>query len=188
MKLKIERVEIFGVAMPLAGTFTSAGVSKQATKAVVIRLTASDGTLGISSAEQSSVAKPPHTAADLAVAIRERIAPALIGQDPTNINRLAELFDRLTPTQPGAGAAVEMACVELASRAMGVPLHTYLGGAARSASNSTAGSGSFLPRRRPRKRSGGSRRGSARRRSKSAAVSKRTPIGSARCAMPSAAR
>jgi muconate cycloisomerase len=97
----------------------------------VIRLTATDGTVGISSAEQSSVAKPPHTAADLAVAIRERIAPALIGQDPTNINRLAELFDGLTPTQPGAGAAVEMACVELASRAMGVPLHTYLGGAAR---------------------------------------------------------
>ena len=30
--LQIERVEVFGVAMPLSGTFTSAGVSKQATK------------------------------------------------------------------------------------------------------------------------------------------------------------
>ena len=49
MKLKIERVEVFGVAMPLIGTFTSAGNSKQATKCVVVRLTASDGTMGISS-------------------------------------------------------------------------------------------------------------------------------------------
>jgi len=132
MNLKIERVEVFGVAMPLSGTFTSAGVSKQATKGAVVRLTASDGTIGISSIEQSSVAKSPHTAAELAIAIRERIAPAIIGQDPMNINRLIGLMDGLTPTQPGAGAAVEMACVELASQVLGVPLYTYLGGAAQS--------------------------------------------------------
>ena len=129
MNPKIERVEVFGVAMPLIGTFTSAGISKQATKCVVVRLTASDGTVGISSIEPSAGAKSPGTAAELAVAIRERIAPAVVGQDPTNINRLVELLDGLTPTQPGAGAAVEMACVELASRIQDVPLYTYLGGA-----------------------------------------------------------
>ena len=40
MKLQIERVEVFGVAMPLIDTFTSAGISKQATKCAVVRLTA----------------------------------------------------------------------------------------------------------------------------------------------------
>ena len=129
MTLKIERVEVFGVAMPLVGTFTSAGISKQATKCVVVRLTASDGTVGISSIEPSAGAKSPGTAAELAVAIRDRVAPAIVGQDPTNINRLTELLDGLTPTQPGAGAAVEMACVELASQIQGVPLYAYLGGA-----------------------------------------------------------
>lgn len=129
MKLKIERVEVFGVAMPLIGTFTSAGISKQATKCVVVRLTASDGTVGISSIEPSAVTKSPGTAAELAVVIRDRIAPAVIGQDPNNINRLIALLDGLTPTQPGAGAAVEMACVELASRIQDLPLYTYLGGA-----------------------------------------------------------
>lgn len=129
MKLQIERVEVFGVAMPLIGTFTSAGISKQATKCVVVRLTASDGTVGISSIEPSATTKSPGTAAELAVAIRDRVARALTGQDPTNINRLIELLDGMTPTQPGAGAAVEMACVELVSRIQGVPLYTYLGGA-----------------------------------------------------------
>jgi muconate cycloisomerase len=130
--LKIERVELFGVAMPLVGTFTSAGVSKQATKAVVLRLTASDGTIGIASAEQASTAKPPYTAADLAVTIRERIAPSIVGQDPTNINRLIELLDGFKDAQPGARAAVEMACVELAARIQGVPLYGWLGGAMQS--------------------------------------------------------
>ena len=129
MNLKIERVELFGVAMPLSGTFTSGGISKDVTKCVAVRLTASDGTVGISSAEPSAAAKSPHTAVELLATLRERVVPALIGLDPTNIHRVIELLDKLAPTQPGAGAAVEMACVDLASRRMGVPIHTYLGGA-----------------------------------------------------------
>jgi muconate cycloisomerase len=129
MKQKIERLEVFGVDMPLMGTFTSGGISKQATKCVVVRLTASDGTVGISSAEPSAGTKSPGTAAELIVTLRERIAPALVGQDPSNINRLIDMLDKLAPAQPGAGAAVEMACVDLVSRIQGVPIYTYLGGA-----------------------------------------------------------
>jgi len=129
MKRQIERMEVYSVEMPLVGTFTSAGISKQVTKCVVVRLTASDGTVGISSAEASAGAKSPHTAAELVVALRDKVAPAIKGQDPLNIHRLIELFDKLTPTQPGAGAAAEMACVDLAARIYGVPMHTVLGGA-----------------------------------------------------------
>ncbi|OGA45080.1 MAG: hypothetical protein A3G24_10585 [Betaproteobacteria bacterium RIFCSPLOWO2_12_FULL_62_13] len=96
---------------------------------MVVRLTASDGTVGISSIEPSAAAESPGTAVELLATLRDRVAPAVVGQDPTNIHRLIELLDGLAPTQPGAGAAVEMACVELASRIQGVPLHTYLGGA-----------------------------------------------------------
>jgi muconate cycloisomerase len=131
MKSKIERVEVFGVAMPLTGTFTSGGISKDATKCVVLRLTASDGTVGISSIEPSASVKSPGTAAELAVTLRERVAPAVTGKDPTNIHALIELLERLTPTQPGAAAGLEMACVDLVSRMLGVPMYTYLGGAAQ---------------------------------------------------------
>src|SRR4051812_17052200 len=127
--MKIDRIEAFGIAMPLSGTFTSAGISKQATKCVVIRVTASDGTIGISSIEPSAAAKSPGTAAELLAAIRGRIAPALVGEDPTNITRLLERMDKLAPTQPGVGAGIEMACIELAARRQGVALHAWLGGA-----------------------------------------------------------
>ena len=129
MKLIIERVEVFGVAMPLAGNFKSGGVSRDATKCIAVRLTASDGTVGISSIDPSVKDKSPGTAVELAEAIRERLAPAVIGEDATNVNRLLERMDKLTPKQPGAVAAVEMACIELTCRKLGVPLHTYLGGA-----------------------------------------------------------
>ncbi len=37
MGLKIERVEVYGIEMPLVGTFASAGIAKQATKGLVVR-------------------------------------------------------------------------------------------------------------------------------------------------------
>ena len=70
MTLKIDKVEVFGVAMPLIGAFKSGGISKDVTKCVVVRLTASDGTVGISSAEPSASAKSPGTAAELIVTLR----------------------------------------------------------------------------------------------------------------------
>ena len=129
MNPRIERAEAFGVAMPLAGSFTSAGITKDVTKCVVIRLVAADGTVGISSIEPSAAAKSPGTALELLQTIRSRILPAITGLDALNVNRLIERLDELAPTQPGAGAGVEMACVDLAARLCGVPLHAYLGGA-----------------------------------------------------------
>ncbi|MFT5446340.1 MAG: L-alanine-DL-glutamate epimerase-like enolase superfamily enzyme [Gammaproteobacteria bacterium] len=129
MTLKIDRVEVFPIAMPLVGTFTSGGMAKSATKCVAVRLTASDGSVGISSIDPSTRATSPNTGPELAVAMRDRIAPAIIGEDPTNIRRIIELMAKLTPTQLGAGAGVEMACIELTCQRLGVPLHTWLGGA-----------------------------------------------------------
>lgn len=129
MKAAISRVEVFCIGMPLVGTFTSGGISKNVTKCVVVRITASDGAVGISSIDPSSMAKSPHTGPELALAIRDRIAPALIGQDPGNVNRIVGIASRLTPSQPGAVVGVELACIELVCRQQGIALHDYLGGA-----------------------------------------------------------
>jgi muconate cycloisomerase len=127
MPLTIDRVEVFDVAMPLVGSFTSAGVAKSSTKCVVVRLHASDGAIGISSIDP--LGGSPNTGPEVAAAIRERVAPALIGEDPTNVHRILELARALAPTQPGAVAAVEVACIELTCRRQGIALYDYLGGA-----------------------------------------------------------
>lgn len=129
MTATIRKVEVFCIGMPLVATFTSGGVSKSVTKGVVVRVTDTDGAIGISSIDPSTTAKSPHTAPELAAAIRDRIVPALIGQDPANVNRIFEIASKLTPGQPGAVVAAELACVELVCRRAGIALHDYLGGA-----------------------------------------------------------
>ncbi len=128
MAVTIERVEVFGVAMPLAGTFTSGGVSKSETRCIVVRLTASDGTVGISSIDPSATAKSPHTAPELALVMHRRIAPALVGENPAHANRIVEFVRTLAPEQPGAVAGIELACADLTCRRMGIALYDYLGG------------------------------------------------------------
>lgn len=129
MTAKIGKVEVFSIGMPLVGTFTSGGKSNSATHCVVVRITAADGAVGISSIDPSSKAKSPHTAPELARAIRDRLGPALIGEDPGNVNRIVEIATGLTPAQPGAVAGVELACIELTCRRQGIALHDYVGGA-----------------------------------------------------------
>ncbi len=129
MKATISEVEVFGVGMPLVGTFTSGGKSNTVTRCVVVRVTAADGAVGISSIDPSNKAVSPNTAAELAAAIRDRLAPALIGEDPGNVNRIVEIASKLTPAQPGAVAGVELACIELVCRRQGMALYDYVGGA-----------------------------------------------------------
>jgi len=59
MMATISQVEVFYIGMPLVGTFTSGGMSKSVTKCVVLRITASDGAVGISSIDPSTRALPP---------------------------------------------------------------------------------------------------------------------------------
>lgn len=132
MQPAIKKVEVFGVEMPLVGTFTSGGISKSAMKCIVMRLTAADGNVGISSIEPLAGAKAPHTAHDLLVTLRERISRELIGQDALNVNAISNVIDALAVQQPAVGAAAEMACVDLACRILDIPMYTYLGGAVQS--------------------------------------------------------
>lgn len=57
-----------------------------------------------------------------------RLGPALIGTDPFNARRALAAMDRQAPGRHEAIAAVEMALVDLKARALGVPVHSLLGG------------------------------------------------------------
>ena len=128
-ELKVSSLEAFVVAMPLVGVFTSGGKSKNVAKSVVVRITASDGSIGISSADPSSRAVFPERAEDLSNTINKKLKPLLIGKPPSNINLISKIIAKDTQAQLGARAAIETACIDLICRRLGVSLCEYLGGA-----------------------------------------------------------
>jgi muconate cycloisomerase len=130
MNLKIERVEVFGVGVPLNQGFKNAYSVKKIQRSAVLRLTASGGAVGLGNIDPSP-GYSSDSVEDILSALEKKLAPAVIGLDPTNIHRLHEVIDRVAPHMYYAKAAVEMACVDLTARACGIPVHTYLGGAVK---------------------------------------------------------
>jgi muconate cycloisomerase len=130
-RFAIERVEVFGVAVPLVGGgFKNAYLTKTVQKSAVVRITAARGATGLGNIDPSPGYSAETIEQSLA-ALRDKLAPSAIGLDAANVHVLNARLDAATPGFLDAKAAIEMACVDLTARALGVPVYTYLGGAVK---------------------------------------------------------
>ena len=171
--MKIERVEVFGVAVPLIGEYKNAYLAKTVQKSAIVRITASGGVVGLGNIDPGPGYSKEGIVDHLRV-LDTVLKPLLVGMDPCNIH---EVMARIEPAIEGfldSKAAIEMACVDLAARAQGVAVHTWLGGAVRKKLRSTRGSAFCRRNRRRRRRWSGRSAASVRPRSRSAAASRPT--------------
>src|SRR6185369_9465864 len=91
--LSIERVEVFGVAVPLVGPgFKNAYLTKTVQKSALVRITASGGAIGLGNIDPSPGYSAESIEASLA-ALREQLAPCVQGLDAANIHRLNARLD-----------------------------------------------------------------------------------------------
>lgn len=130
MNLKIERIEIFAVAMPLVGEYKNAYLSKTLVKSAVVRVTATGGIYGCGSIEPTP-GYSKELLEDSLVVMERTFAPLVKGMDATNIHAILAKIEPAVAGFLDAKAAIEMACVDLAARAAGVAVYTWLGGAVK---------------------------------------------------------
>lgn len=126
--MKIERVEVFGVAVPLIGEYKNAYKSKSIQKSAVVRITATGGAVGVGNIDPSP-GYSKETIEQCLDMLERKLAPSVIGLDPTNVHRVLETINPAVEGFYDAKAAIEMACVDLSAHVSGVPVHAYLGGA-----------------------------------------------------------
>jgi muconate cycloisomerase len=129
LSLPIQRVDVYGVAVPLVGPgFANAYVTKKVQKSAVVRVVAVDGSVGLGNIDPSP-GYSLETIDESLVALRQRLANHVRGQDAANPHRVNEIMDAALDGYLDAKAAIEMACIDLVSRRLGIAVHTYLGGA-----------------------------------------------------------
>src|SRR3972149_6822862 len=71
------------------------------------------------------------TAASIFSNLRDFYAPLLLGRNPMEIDGLWHELNRKLPNNPAALATLAMALHDLVGKALGVPVHTLLGGACK---------------------------------------------------------
>jgi muconate cycloisomerase len=128
--LIIRRVDAIPVGLPLKKPMKMAGVTIAHAENLIVRIEAADGTIGWGEAA-SAPTMTGDTLGGLVAAVRDHLAPALIDRDAWMRGALCRALDAILLGNSGAHSAVEMALIDLAGQAAGLPVIDLLGGAAR---------------------------------------------------------
>ncbi len=128
--LVIRRVDAIPVALPLEKPMKMAGVTIAHAHNVLVRIAAADGAVGWGEAA-SAPTMTGDTLGGLVAAVRDHLAPLLIGQDAWARAALTGRLKAALIGNSGAHSAVEMALLDLAGRAAKVPAIDLVGGAVR---------------------------------------------------------
>ncbi len=133
--MKITDLEAVVVSLPRTDTLVtsySAATGEGATGAttVVVRLHTDAGLTGIG---QTAVAPRSYgeTAEGIHANILTHLAPAVVGENPLDIERLADKMHKALPDHWSSHAGVEFALWDLKGKALGVPVYQLLGGKVR---------------------------------------------------------
>lgn len=114
--MRIQSMTVTPVAMPDPPLRNSVGVHQPVALRIIVELRSDDGLVGLGEAPGGS----------RRLAGLEAAVSAVVGQDPHHLGLLRERVP-----DPGVFSAVEVACLDLAAQAAGVPVVDLLGGPVR---------------------------------------------------------
>ncbi len=130
--LVIRRVDVIPVGLPLQKPVAMAGVTVSRALNILVRIEAADGTVGWGEAA-SAPTMTGDTLGGLVAAVRDHLAPLLIGEDAWMRGALCRKLKHALYGNTGAHSAIEVALLDLAGRSSGLPLSDLIGGAVRRA-------------------------------------------------------
>ena len=126
---KIVKVECFPVSTPLKKPVIMPNTRITSIDSVVLKLTAEDGTVGISDSGDTSSWYRGELQESIIGMIANVIAPRiLLGEDPRNIEKVVAKMDLLVRDNNQAKATVDFALHDLKGKLLGVPVYELLGG------------------------------------------------------------
>jgi muconate cycloisomerase len=128
--LIVRRVDAIPVALPLKKPVRMAAETVAHARNILVRIEAADGPVGWGEAA-SAPTMTGDTPGGLTAAVRDHLAPLLVGADAWMRPALTKRLRAALHGNTGAHSAVEMALLDLAGHASGLPLIDLMGGALR---------------------------------------------------------
>ena len=130
--MKITRIEPIPISVPLKKGMTAKTAHGEHVTSpyVIVKILTDEGLVGLGEATISGLWSG-ETQAGTVAAIRDYIAPQLVGKDPRDITTARRAMDFIIKLNPFTKCAVEMALWDIAGRAVNLPVYQLLGGKVR---------------------------------------------------------
>jgi cis-L-3-hydroxyproline dehydratase len=127
--MKITRIAAYGVELPLReGAYRwGGGLEIRVFDSTIVRVETDAGLSGVGEVCPLGPVYLPAYAEGARAGIA-RVAPALIGEDPRQLERINRKMDDALKGHPYAKSALDVACWDLLGQATGLPVCTLLGG------------------------------------------------------------
>lgn len=125
--MKISEIEIYAIHLPLYEPFIVSYASYDYMPSIIVKITTDTGIVGYGEGVADEHVTGESWEGTFAV-LKNTLAPKLIGENPINMERIHELMDAEIYAVPTAKAAIDIACYDVAGKALGVPVYDLLGG------------------------------------------------------------
>lgn len=126
--MKITSIQIGEIFVPLVTPFKTALRTVENVEDIIIRINTDTDAVGYGEAPPTAVITGD-TKGSIITAIRDFIAPAIIGMDVQELDTIMNRIHRSILKNTSAKACVDMAVYDLYAKSLGAPLYKVLGGA-----------------------------------------------------------
>jgi L-alanine-DL-glutamate epimerase-like enolase superfamily enzyme len=127
--MRIDKITVYQVDLPLReGRYNwSGGKSVEVFDSTIVAIETDAGLVGWGEACPLGPAYLPAYAQGVRAGLRQ-LAPVLVGEDPTQLERLNHTMDRAMKGHPYVKSALDIACWDILGQVVGLPLCHILGG------------------------------------------------------------
>lgn len=125
--MKITEIEIFAIHLPLVEPFVISYATYDYMPSIIVKMTTDSGHVGYGEAVADEHVTGESWESTFAV-LKNTLAPALIGMNPVEMEKIHERMDKEIYSVPAAKAAIDIACYDVVGKALDVPVYTLLGG------------------------------------------------------------
>ncbi|MDV6379163.1 dipeptide epimerase [Sporosarcina sp. GW1-11] len=125
--MKITEIEVFAIRLPLYEPFVISYATYDDMPSIIVKLTTDTGHIGYGESVADDHVTGESWESTFAV-IHHTLAPQLIGENPSQFEKIHEVMDKAIYGVPSAKAALDIACFDVVGKAYGVPAYDLLGG------------------------------------------------------------
>ena len=125
--MKIIQVEVIPFGVPIRN-FADAYTGFAVSNAVLVKIRSDDGTTGFGEACAWEPEFYGETLESVSSTIEKYAAPKIVGQDPTNIDRIMAILDANLAKVTCVKEGIDLALHDLLGKILGVPVYVLLGG------------------------------------------------------------